>query len=766
MGTLSGVVVDENGTALPGASVYSTSINKGVSTNASGKFSIILTLGQQKLIISYLGYQTIDTTISLSTNATVNFQLQSTSISGEEITVTSQSKFDNIQALQPGSVKLKTEDLKSLPQFFGETDVVKAIQLMPGVQSVNEGSAGLYVRGGGPGDNLILLDNINLYNPSHLMGIFSVFSSEVVSDISLIKGGMPSEYGGRQSSVLEASLKTGDMYNHEIKGSTGLMNTQIMASGPIINGRLSYMIAARRSYLDIVKKLFIDNIITDPNNALRNTTYHLNDLYAKLYYTVNDNNRIELAGYQGGDFYKLNQRGIGFRNNLDWGNKAISASWQHRFSDRLSGQWSLGYTDYFFDLRANLKQVGFTLGTKVEDFNSQYRFTWLPNNNHTVKFGVEYTKHRIVPQHITLDLSDFNYNDFDVYHSHEWAAYLSENWKLSDKWAMAAGLRLSSFSHVGPFNKYATNQVGVVTDTLVLPKGQPIDDFYNLEPRLVLNYIFNPNTSIKTSFSRAAQYVNYISVGSVSLPTDIWYPSTAGSPPGISSQATLGIFKNFFGQDLETSIEAYYKLAENTKVLSSSIFNSFDIGRLEENLELGNLHSYGLEWFLKKNNGKLTGWLGYTLSKTSLTVKNINNGEPFPAKYDRTHDLSLVGSYKLNHRWSFSALFIYATGNSLTMPAGRMFIQGNVINDYTRPNSFRMPAYHRLDVSATSLLKKTDKYETRLNFSVYNVYSRANPYYIFFKVDGNIDEYRMSVKPVKIALFPILPSVSFSFNWY
>lgn len=746
-----GTVSDQStGESLTGATVLIESKSKaGAVTNAYGYYSILVPQGQYKLRVQYMGYDTKEFYVSAYENKLVNIELAEKAVQLDNITVRSEKPDRNISSIESGSVTINPKQIENIPVFFGEADILKTIQLMPGIKPAGEGSSGFHVRGGGIDQNLILLDEAPVYNPSHLLGFFSVFNSEAIRDVSMMKGFIPAEYGGKASSVLDIKMKEGNKKDYQLSGSIGLISSNLTLEGPIQNERSSFMISGRRTYADLFLKL-------SGNDDLKKSSLYFFDLNMKTNFRINERNRLFLSGYWGRDNFGFSDR-FGF----DWGSKTATLRWNHIFSERLFLNSSLIFSDYSYDINI-MGDSKVIMRSEIRDFNLKEDFTFYKNARTTVKFGANIIYHNFVPGEIIPgENSAYNALDIPDRKAIETAVYYSKTKTVSPNFKFYYGLRMALFTNIGPGDFYILDDQGEVRDTvthngfkLVKTQGGP-------EPRLGFNYQINRSSSIKASATRIYQFVHLLSNSTVSSPTDVWLPSSNNVKPQMADQVSLGLFKNFNKNRYESSLELYYKNMSNLidyKNGADLIFNS----TVEAELVFGKGYSYGAEWMLKKNYGKLNGWISYTWSKTMHQFDAINNGKEFPARHDRTHDLSIVGTYQLSNKWTVSATWVYSTGEAITFPAGRYSIDGQTVGYYTERNGYRMPDYHRLDLGLSWHRKKSRRFESSWNFSVYNAYARDNAYYIYFRESENNPEKQ---EAVQVSLFKIIPSVSYKFKF-
>jgi len=761
---LSGSVTDSvTHEYLPNASVEILELQKGTVSDGSGRFELELPPGTYQLRVSFLGYKTHEFSIPLAKNETLKIRLTPISVEVGSVTVSSRKPDENVTSVQAGVLQIDSKQFSKLPTLMGEPDIINAIRLTPGVQSVGEGNTGIYVRGGDAGQNLILLENMPLYNPSHLLGFFPVFNSDILGQVRIIKGGIPANYGGKASSVIDLAMKEGNRERFCGSGSIGLLSSDLTLESPLSKGKGSLIVSGRRTYLDAIK-LLSQPFIPSSKNFFEQTNYYFYDGSIKFTHQLGSKTRLTLAAFGSKDTYTLTDNEFSVSNKMNWANIAGNANIKHTFSDNMAMGYTLGITNYFFEIDAGFNTYKFNLYSGVRDWFQNLDFTHKLTDKSRLKYGVAYTRHLLTPNKVAIDVEKVNFSNTNQYFSNEGSIYLQGDYSFNSNLSISAGLRQTYFQHVGPYTQYSRNEVGQIDDSTVYEKNQKVIDFLTWDPNLSWVYLLTNQSSVKGTFSITHQFIHLASVGTVSLPTDVWLPSTQFIEPQKVGLVTLGYFRNFFDNVVETSVEAYYKKMSNQIEFLNGVLDNFDNTKMEQNIITGSGKAYGIEFYMKKQLGKTTGSISYTLSRTLRQFDEINS-EPFPAKYDRIHDLSITLNHELSNRWNLSAVFIYATGNAMTLPTGRYIIQGNVANDYTAVNSFRMPAYHRLDLSATCQLMKRNNWESSLIFSVYNVYNRANPYFIYFQVKGDIDKYYLSVAPKQISLFPILPSVTWSFKF-
>ncbi len=800
--TLSGFIKEEaTGESSIGASVYlkkkgAEEKRLGTTTNPYGFYSITLDEGTYLLVVSYVGFENYIQEVALNKDLRMNIQMKETGVLTKEVEILGKKSDENIKSTDMGLMSLDIEKVKQLPAFMGETDILKTIQLLPGVQSAGEGNSGFYVRGGGPDQNLILLDEAVVYNTGHLFGFFSVFNGDAIKNVELIKGNMPAQYGGRLSSVLDISMKDGNNQKFHGEGGIGLIASRLTLEGPIKKDTCSYIISARRTYIDIIAKPFI-------KSAFKGSGYFFYDLNMKINYRISDKHRLYLSGYFGRDVFSYsNGRDFGssFKVNIPWGNATTTLRWNYLVNKKLFVNTTAIFSDYKFEFGATQSQFEFKLYSGIRDWNAKVDFSYFPNPKHKVKFGSNYVYHTFTPSQASAKSGDveFNVGGIVKLHAHDAAFYISDDFEVTSWLKLNAGLRYSYFMQVGPFKRFVkSSTTQQITDTIEYAQGDKIAEYHGPEPRASARIELSKTSSFKLGFAQNYQYVHLASISSVALPTDVWMPSTSVIKPQFSTQYALGYFRNFKEDAYETSVEVYYKDMRNLLDYKEGALPDDNVNDNVDNaFTFGHGWSYGAEFFVKKRTGRFNGWIGYTMCWTWRQFDSINLGEKFLAKYDRRHDVSVALTYELNHSWTFGSVFVFATGNTATLPVSWYFIEGQMVPEYGKRNDYRMKPYNRLDLSATytpdkvkKLGRKKHRWEQRMkkkgietqgqemptnwfskvqgswNFSIYNAYNRYNPFFIYFQNDGNIYEGTLDVKAKQVSLFPILPSITWNFKF-
>ena len=766
--TLSGYVRDAaNGESLIGATVYIQEVGDGTVTNVYGFYSLTVPPGEYQVTYSYVGYQSVSKKIPLTQDIRLAIELTSDSQELEEVIVTSEGIDANVQSTEMSVNKLDIKTIQKVPAFLGEVDVLKSIQLLPGVATVGEGASGFNVRGGGVGQNLILLDEAPVYNSSHLFGFFSVFNPDAVQDVKLYKGAIPAQYGGRISSLLDVRMKEGNNKEFEVSGGIGSVFSRLTVEGPIVKEKASFIVAARRSYIDVLIRPFADQIGIGNDFGL-----NFYDLSLKTNYRVNENNRVFLSGYLGRDVFRFDER-----QGFNWGNSTATARWNHLFSDKLFSNFTFVFSDYDYELQFGEDDLdSFSWNSSVSNFILKPQFSYFLNSRNELTFGGEAIYYRFEPAN-AVGIADGTAIDIslDEKFNLETALYAGNKQDISAILSVEYGLRFSWFRYYGPGTAYTYGDTapGIRRPPLTVEtveRGVPIATYSNLEPRASFKVQLSEQSSIKGSYTRMAQYLHLVSNTTASNPLDVWVPSSNNIEPQTGDQYALGYFRNFGGAtDYEASLEGYYRTTQNQIDYidgADLLINEF----VEGDLLVGQGRAYGLELYVKKNTGEFNGWISYTLGKTELQVDGINRGAWYPTRFDQRHNLKLAAFYDFNDRWSVSGNFTYLSGTPATFPTSRFVVQGILIpyNANDSRNNTRIPDYHRLDLSVRLDLIPDRSYWV---FSLYNVYARRNPFSIYFSqserpagVRGNAGVAEASATQLSI-VGSIIPSISYNFKF-
>jgi len=764
--TISGTLKDaSSGEDIIGARISVVGVSgKGAISNTYGFYSLTLPKGSYTIQYKSLGYVIDSFKVALNKNIVKNVELVPEARMTDVVNVTTQREDENITSGEMGVEKLSIKDIETIPVIFGEKDIFKTMQLLPGVKSAGEGNSGFYVRGGGSDQNLILLDGAPVYNASHLLGFFSVFNSDALKDVKLYKGGAPAEFGGRLSSVMDIKMKEGNSKQFSFSGGLGIISSRLTIEGPIVKNKGSFIISGRRTYVDMFLKL-------SNKPELNASSLYFYDLNAKANYKFGEKDRIFISGYFGRDNF-----GFGELFSIDWGNTTGTLRWNHIYSDKLFGNTSVIFSNYDYKIKFGSGNQTFQIGSQIQDFNVKEDFDWYINSDNTFKFGTNVIHHTFKPGEIETGTGiNFELNDIEKRYSLESSVYVSNEQKIKKRLVLIYGLRFDNFTQIGPGDFFTYDNEGNVTDTTTIAKGKPVKSYNGLSPRFSVNYIIDEKSSVKASYGRTYQFLHLISNTTSSTPTDIWLPSSSNVKPEIADQFAVGYFRNFNNNMFELSAEFYYKAMQNTIDYRDGAEVTLN-PTIEGELLYGIGRAYGAELLFRKRKGKITGWVAYTISRTERLFDEINQKTWYPAKQDRLHDISIVGIYAITERINVSATWVYYTGNAVTFPSGKYEVDGQIINYYSERNGYRMPNYHRMDVGLTLYnkdykmvadpetgveTKVTRRWESSWNISCYNVYAHENAYQITFKEDpatGKTEAYQL-------ALFKIIPSITYNFKF-
>ena len=747
--SISGFVRDSiSGENIIGAVIRNDAEEKSTASNKYGFFSLSVRDGSKGMEVSSVGYRTKAFSVHLEKDSTYIIQLVPEENQLAEVTVTGNRR-KSIKDLTPGLTQFSPKEIEKVPVLFGEKDILKTIQLFPGVTSGGEGSSNFYVRGGGGDQNLILLDEAPVYNSSHLFGFFSTFNSDAIKDVNFYKGGVPAQYGGKISSVMEITTLDGNNQHFNVEGGLGLIASRLKLEGPIQKGKSSFMISGRRTYADLFLKLSSDENI-------KKSALFFYDLNAKFNYRINDKNTLYLSGYFGKDAMAYHDL-----FDFNWGNATGTMRWNHVWSNRLFSNTTLIFSKFNYQVKIE-DDNNFKIRSDIFNYNFKQDFQYNLSDHHNLKFGLQAALQEIRPASIEAG-EDSKVNSLQIQHRKgvDVAAYLTDDWSVTDRLKLNFGLRASAYAALGPGTFYTFDPAGEAVDSTYVGNGKLGKKYVYLEPRISLNYAINDLTTVKASFNTNVQYLHQLSNTTSSLPTDQYVLSNNTIKPQLSNQYSLGYFRNFASNRYEFSVEGYYRDLKN----QIDYRNGADLQAnelLEGELLFGKGRAYGIEWFLKKRLGRFSGWLSYTLSKSERQFEQINDGAWFSARQDKTHNIAIVAQYQLNPKWNLSANFVYYTGDAVTMPAGKYFVDDRTIFYYDKRNGQRMPAYHRLDLAATYDIKRTKNSYSSLSFGLYNAYNRKNAYLIDFREkegQSNVTEI------YRIALFGAIPSITWNFKF-
>ncbi len=782
--TVSGYIKDsKTGESLIGVSVFVKELNNGTTTNPYGYYSLTLPKGDYHFIFSYIGYDPKDSVVSLFSNRTLNVEIGEQVVQINEVVVSSEKMDANVTEIKMSRENVKIDRIKSIPALLGEVDVIRSIQLLPGIQTAGEGTTGLFVRGGSADQTLILLDEAPVFNASHFLGFFSVFNPDAVKDVEIYKGGIPAEYGGRLSSLVDIRMKEGNSKKFSGTGGIGSISSRLTLEGPIVKDKSSFIVSGRRTYADLFLKL-------SPDKNVRSNVLYFYDLNAKMNYKINERNTVFLSGYFGRDVFSF-----GDVFGLSWGNATTTCRWNHLFSQKLFLNTTLLFSNYDYAFQINNGTQSFIWKSNFRNIGAKFDLNFFLNPNNELKIGSNTIFHTFSPARIEPKNENSVFETFklDTKYAIEQAFYVSNNQKITSNFSIQYGIRYSMFENIGAgrvFN-YAPDKPldkKTITDTVTYSSLQPINFYHGLEPRIGARFQVTESSSIKSSYNRTMQYLQIASNSTAGLPIDRWIPADKYIRPQISDQVALGYFKNFYDNTFETSVEVYYKDMQNQidfKDGAEILLNN----NIETEVRAGKAWAYGAEFMVKKSRGQLTGWVSYTLSKVQRQIDGINGGVVYSPRYDRRHNISVVASYDLNKRLSFSTNWVYITGSAVSYPTGVYEVDGKRVPFYDplNRNGDRMPAYHRLDVSATfkdlpfgfdlfRKKRKEHKVHFDLNLSVYNAYARKNAFTIQFRdvVNGDpsidVNDPKITVitkepKAVMTYLFSIIPAVTVNFKF-
>ena len=737
------------GEVIIGATVSVTGHPIGTVSNEYGFYSLTLPQNDYTSTISAIGMKSQQVKVSLNKDVKLDILLEEEVTNLQEVTVKASSTGRSLKNPQMSVEKINVHEVRTIPVLFGERDILKTIQLLPGIKSAGEGNSGFYTRGGSADQNLILLDEAPVYNASHLLGFFSTFNSDAIKNVTLYKGTMPAQYGGRLSSVLDIKMNDGNNQDFAVSGGIGLIASRLNVEGPLQKDKSSFLVSARRTYADVFLKL--------GDSSLKKTKLYFYDLNTKMNFILGDKDKIFLSGYFGRDV--LSQDKVA---GINWGNATGTFRWNHIFNKKLFSNTSLIYSNYDYKIDVHTESTDYGILSRIRDWNLKEDLQLYANANNTVIFGINSIYHTIKPGEISVtgNTGTVTQGLQDRY-SLDNAIYANNSWRINNKWNLTYGLRISAFTILGEGDYYTLDDTGKVIDTTHYGPGEIVKTYLNAEPRVAASYQLNSVSSLKASYTRNTQNLHLISNSVSSSPTDKWVASTNIIKPEISDQVAIGYYRDLKNQKYEINVETYYKTMQN-QIDYRDGAEVFTNEAIETQLLYGKGRAYGIELLLKKKTGRLNGWISYTLSKTERKIDGINNNQWYNARQDRTHDIAIVAMYQLNEKWTLSANWIFYTGDAVTYPSGKYTIDNEVYFYYSERNGYRMPNYHRLDIGATKQLTRGKRFSSELNFSVYNAYGRANAYQISFR-ESETDPDK--TEAVKTSLFTFVPSISYNFKF-
>ncbi len=747
---IDGVVNDINtGEALGQVSVAIEELPSiKISTSDNGEFHTRLPDGKFTFVFQHIGYKKKYVEVAVNDDRTLDIELHPSSTELKEITITAEGEGANISDPQTGVEAFSTKITNKLPVLLGERDVIKALQLFPGVSTAGEGKSGFFVRGGGIDQNLIMLDDVPLYKSSHLMGFFSVFNSDVINDVALYKGIMPAQYGGRLSSVLDVQMRSGNETDYKTSGSIGLISSKLAFEGPIRKNKSNFIVAARRTYADAIAQ-------TTNIKEVKNTTLYFYDVNLKINLTLSDQDYLKISAFNGKD-----NLGLNMVMDTDWSNSFATVKWTHL----INSKWLFNsYLQYNKSMNNTNLKLGKKLDARstIDDYSFKQEFFFTPQLNNEWRFGISSTYHDIMPMKYQYAENAGTERKLKNRYSLDNALYISNKIKLTEKVEILSGLRLSAFSALGKGEYYTLDEKNNVVDSIFYNTGKFVKTYIKLEPRLSMSYRLNNISSVKMAYARNVQNMHMLENTSSNTPYDRWISSSNNTKPQIADQFSLGYFRDFYDNQFQFSVEGYYKDMRNQIDFKDNAQMDWN-DDVETELLYGKGRTYGIEFLLKKQTGRLTGWIGYTLSKSEKKINGINNDRWYNARQDRTHNVSAVVIYDLSSKWSLSSSWIYYTGEAITYPSGKYDIDDRTAMYFTERNGYRAPAHHRLDIGATCILKNKKSFYSELVFSLYNVYGRANPYLIDYRMN---DKDNSQIYVYQYSLFKYVPSVSWNFRF-
>ncbi len=751
---LSGSIKDaSNGETLAGAVVVIDELpGTGVSANSYGYYALPLFEGVYTVSVSFVGYQTIKRRLDLSSDVVWNIDLQPSSTVLQEVVVSKEKMNRHVTNSTTAADVLTIAEIKNIPMIFGESDVLKTIQLLPGVKGAGEGGSGFYVRGGNADENLILLDEAVVYNPSHVFGFFSVFNSDALKEVTLYKGGIPAEYGGRLSSVLDVKMKDGNMKDYEINGGLGLIASRLSVEGPIVKDKGSFMVSGRRTYADMFLKM-------SSNPDTRKTKLFFYDLNTKANYILGKKDRLFVSGYFGRDVFDFRNEG-----GINWGNATGTVRWNHIYNNRVFSNTTFVVSDFDFRFYVKDQSRKYSLITGIREYSLKKDISFFHSSNHDIKMGFASSYLQFVPGKFKGDFGIIipdSLTNYEKRHAWENAIYARHDARLTEKITINYGLRLVSFSLVGPGTYRTFDGEGKITSEEKTAKGEFVKTYFNAEPRVIIGYAFTELHALKAAYNRTTQNIHLLSNSTASLPMDVWIPSSKQVKQSLCDHVSLGYYASLFESKYEFTLEGYYKHMLN-QIDYKNNAQIFLQGITEDQLAFGTGRAYGAEVLLRRKVGKFTGWVSYTLARTERRFDVINRGDWFPAKQDRTHDLTLVFNMQLNKRLSLAVNWVYFTGNAITFPTGKYTLGEEVYYYYSERNGFRMPAYHRMDFGLNYYKVVNERFEHGFNFSIYNLYSRQNPFFLGTVTEGT--DQQAKTKVMQYSLFPFIPSITYNFK--
>jgi outer membrane receptor protein involved in Fe transport len=750
---------------LAGASVYIIPGGRGTITNVQGRYRLTINPESRRIVASFVGYRSDTVVIArpLAENADISFNLDVDPVSIPAARIVGQQGITKISNPEPGLVKIPASEIARIPSLMGERDPISLIRNLPGVQSVGEGDGYLYVRGGNADQNLVMLDGAVLYNPAHLLGLFSVINPSVVKSIDFYKGAIPASYTGRLSSVVDISMRSGNdsVFGGEV--STGIIASRFMIEGPISKGKASFLVAGRRTHLDLLTLALVGK-----NSPFKGSAYYFADFNGRIDWKITDRQVLSFSGYAGTDDFKLKDTDFTLDGALAWSNRFISLKHVWQISKAASLNSRIILSNYDFNLEYLQGRYELAVNTGVKSLTCLSSMDIDLSKKNKISFGAEGTWYGFIPYRAQADFysTDKLLGDFQVLHADQYDAFIQDTWDVSPRLNIQAGLRFSLFRHMGPFDRYITGITGIHTDTVHFASGRPVGSFFNADPRISISYKLREDLQVRSTISWLSQPLHMVPVSASTLPVDIWLPSTLLTPPQHAVSGSLGFYFEDESSVVDGYAEGFYRYLYNQTEFRENL-SSLDLIKrnMDQQLTIGTGTAWGAEFMLRKPAGVLKGWIAYTFSVTKRVFPEINHGIPFYARHDRRHDLNISLSWPMGLNWSGSMTFIFATGQAVSMPLSLYYVNEGIVTEYGERNSYRMPPYHRMDLGLTKNKPKKGRFISTWGFSIYNLYNRLNPFFIYYDTFLDTENATFTTKSRKVSLLPIVPSISWTGSW-
>lgn len=762
---VTGIVIDsQTQTVISGASISTANGSLGTSSDSNGKWEIQLPPGKHLLQARHFGYHPDSVNLLIQDKPLVqNFQLLPDTLRIAQVNVEAQARTWNLTRLDPGQMKLATEELSKIPSLLGSKDPLGSLRSLPGIQSVGEGTGYFYIRGGGADHNLITLDEAIIYHPAHLLGLYSVVNPSAINSINLYKGGIPANYGNRLASVIDMDTKDGNFQKWTGELSLGLIASQFHLEGPLVKDKLSVLLAFRRTHLDLIYPLLLPK-----SNPFHGSKYAFFDWNGKISWRINAKNTLRISGYSGNDRFQLEDAEIVLSDRVKWGNNTLSLLVNSELTSRLELKSSLSYSGYGIGFAQQYRDYLVSLNSGLDNLRLKEELLFRLNPNQLIRWGVELNRYSFKPYKIAIDAGNemLSFGDSIPYQARDLAGFMDFRWNIKEQLILQAGIRVMHFEHRSPFRRYILNSNGFPVDSVYSERGHTLASYTRPEPRLSLSWLSGPHARLKLSASRNFQSVHMVPLSTSTLPLDLWLPSTEIIQPQSSNSFSLGWFQDVPDKKMELSVEAFYRNMNHLVDFSEyQTIMGLVKNNMDQQMSFGTGVAYGLELFIRKNAGKYKGWIGYTLSKTRHLFPDINNGQPFAPRQDRLHDLNIFITKELGTKWEASVQFIYASGQPTTIPLSYYVVNGNVIQYYNDRNTLRLPAYHRLDFAISRNPDRIKKWQSSWTFSIYNLYNRINPFFVYYDLSWDYEKNLLLSKGRKIGLLPVLPSLSWTLKF-